>query len=62
MLTRYLGAIINLQQAGEHKDFAYGIKELVFSYGESALMMSVLGDPKEGKVPLEYVRILVGES
>jgi hypothetical protein len=50
------------RKAGAHKDFAYGIKELVFSYGESALMMGILGDPKEGKVPLEYVRILFGKS
>lgn len=49
-------------KAGENEGFQYGIKELVFSYGESALLVGVLGDPKEGKVPLEWVKVLFGES
>jgi Peroxidase, family 2 len=39
------------------KDFQYGIKEFILSYGESALFLG-LGDPKEGKIPLEYLKIL----
>lgn len=42
------------------KDFGYGIKEVVLSYGESALFMNVLG--KDGAAPLEWVRILFEEE
>jgi len=44
------------EEAG--KEFTYGIKEFVLSYGESALFLGLLGDPKEGKIPLEYLRVL----
>jgi Peroxidase, family 2 len=43
------------------KEFQYGIKEFVLSYGESALFLGLLGDPKEGKIPLEFLRVLFGE-
>jgi hypothetical protein len=43
------------------KDWQYGIKEFILSYGESALFLSLLGDPKNGKIPVEYLRVLVGE-
>ena len=42
------------------KVFGYGIKEVVLSYGESALFMNVLG--KDGRTPLEWVRILFEEE
>lgn len=42
------------------KQLSYGIKEVVLSYGESALFMNVLG--KDGKTPLEWVRILFEEE
>jgi hypothetical protein len=52
------------QQAERHeaagKVFAYGIKEAVLSYGESALFMNMLG--KDGVAPLEWVRILFEEE
>jgi len=44
------------------KDFQYGIKEFILSYGESALFLGILGDPKEGKIPLEYLRVLFQEE
>lgn len=31
------------------------------SYGESALFLGILGSPDEGKVPLEYLRVLFRE-
>lgn len=42
-------------------EFGYGIKEFILSYGESALFLGLLGDPKEGRIPVEYLRILFGE-
>lgn len=44
------------EEAG--KEWHYGIKEVVLSYGESALLLNVLG--KDGIAPLEWIRILVG--
>lgn len=38
-------------------DMTFGIKELILSYGETALILAVLGDPKRGKIPVEYVRV-----
>jgi hypothetical protein len=40
------------------KVLTYGIKEFVLSYGESALFLGMLGGPKEGKIPLEYLKVL----
>lgn len=48
------------EEAG--KEFGYGIKEFILSYGESALFLGLLGDPKEGKIPVEYLRVLFGSS
>lgn len=42
------------------KEFHYGIKEVILSYGETALLLSVLG--KDGVAPLEWIRVLVGKS
>ncbi|KAH7418852.1 Chloroperoxidase, partial [Cadophora sp. MPI-SDFR-AT-0126] len=44
------------------KDFQYGIKEFILSYGESALLLGLLGDPKDGKIPLEYLKVLFQEE
>lgn len=38
----------------------YGIRQLVFSYGETALYLSVMGDPLTGKAPISYVKSLFG--
>ncbi|KIV99284.1 uncharacterized protein PV09_09052 [Verruconis gallopava] len=42
------------------KEFGYGIKEVILSYGESALFLNMLG--KDGAAPLEWVRILFEEE
>jgi hypothetical protein len=47
--------------ADANKDFQYGIKEFILSYGESALFLGLLGSPKEGKIPIEYLRVLFGK-
>lgn len=44
------------------KDFQYGIKEFILSYGESALFLGILGSPKDGTIPLKYLRVLFGKS
>jgi hypothetical protein len=31
-------------------------------YGESALFLGILGDPKDGKIPLEYLKVLFGKK
>jgi len=56
---RVLAAKKAHEEAG--KAFEYGIKEFVLSYGESALFMGLLGDAKEGKVKLEWVKVLFGK-
>ena len=43
------------------KDFRYGIKEFIISYGESALFLGLLGGPKDGRIPVEYLRVLFGK-
>ncbi|KAF2488826.1 Cloroperoxidase [Lophium mytilinum] len=57
--ARY-GRVLAAKKAHEEaqKTFEYGIKEFVLSYGESALFLGILGDPKEGKIPVEYLRVL----
>jgi hypothetical protein len=40
--------------------FGYGIKELIMSYGETALFLAMLGDPENGKIPIEHLKILFG--
>jgi hypothetical protein len=41
-----------------NKEFTYGLKEYILSLGETVLLLAVLGDPKEGKVPLQYLKVL----
>jgi hypothetical protein len=43
------------------KDFVYGIKEMAFSYGESALYLSVMGNPETKMAPLKYIKVLFGK-
>jgi Peroxidase, family 2 len=52
--------VLACQKAHEaaKKEFQYGLKEFILSYGETALLMGLLGDPKEGKIPLEYLKVL----
>jgi hypothetical protein len=42
----------------EGKEFTYGIKEAIMSYGETALYLNLLGH--DGIAPLEWVRIFFG--
>lgn len=42
-------------------DFTYTPQQFVLSYGETALYLSVMGDPITGVAPLEYVKIFFGQ-
>lgn len=42
--------------------FTYTPQQYVLSYGETALYLSVLGDPTTGVAPLDYVKIFFGKS
>jgi Peroxidase, family 2 len=39
----------------------FGIKECFFSYGETALLLGFLGDPKNGKVPIDWIKTVFGK-
>lgn len=41
--------------------FQYGPREFVLSYGETALYLSVMGDPITGVAPVKYVKVFFGE-
>jgi len=43
------------------KDFRYGVKEFIISYVESAFFLGLLGGPKDGKIPIEYLKVLFGK-
>jgi hypothetical protein len=47
-------------KAAERK-IEYGIKEVILSYGETALLLALLGDPKDGKIPVKYLKTLFGK-
>jgi hypothetical protein len=49
-------------QRKANPDFVYNAKDIILSYGETALYLSVLGDPVTGHPPIEWVRVLFGES
>ncbi|KAH7323887.1 Chloroperoxidase [Rhexocercosporidium sp. MPI-PUGE-AT-0058] len=61
--ARY-GRVMAAKKAHEDagKEFQYGIKEFILSYGESALFLGILGDPKDGQIPLEYLKVLFEEE
>jgi len=44
----------------EGKEFTYGIKEIIMSYGETALYLNLLGH--DGIAPLEWVKIFFEEE
>ncbi|ORY07046.1 Chloroperoxidase, partial [Clohesyomyces aquaticus] len=49
----------------ERKTIQYGVKEFVLSYGESALVLGIIGGKgkgREGKVRVEWVRVLFEEE
>lgn len=41
-------------------DDIYGVRQLVLSYGETALYLSTMGSPITGVAPLSYVKSLFG--
>lgn len=41
-------------------EVVYGARQLVLSYGETALYLSVMGDPVTGEAPMAYVKSLFG--
>jgi hypothetical protein len=41
--------------------FTYTPQQFILSYGETALYISVMGDPIYGVAPIEYVKIFFGE-
>jgi len=40
--------------------FTYTPQQFILSYGETALYLSVLGDPTHGFAPLDYVKVFFG--
>lgn len=42
--------------------FTYGPVQFIFSYGETAIYNSTMGDPTTGVAPIEYVRALFEEE
>lgn len=49
------------EERARDSHFTYTPQQFVLSYGETALYLSVMGDPVTGIAPLEYVRIFFGE-
>lgn len=43
-------------------DFIYGARQVVLSYGETALYLSIMGDPVTGKAPVSFIESLFGMS
>jgi hypothetical protein len=50
------------EEAGRDSRFTYTAQQFVLSYCETALYLSVMGDPTTGVAPLEYVKDFFGES
>jgi hypothetical protein len=51
-----------LQSKATNPEFVYGPRELVLSYGETALYLSVMGDPISGVAPVNYIKEFFGKS
>lgn len=47
-----------LTEKARDPDFTYGLVQFIFSYGETAIYLSVMGDPKTGIAPVEYIKVL----
>lgn len=59
--VRYARVMASKAKHEQHdKTWTYGLREAVMSYGETALLLSLLG--KDGVAPIEWIRILFGES
>lgn len=46
------------EEAAQDPKFTYTAQQLLLSYGETALYLSVMDDPITGVAPLEYVKII----
>lgn len=49
-------------EAARDPTFTYGPVQFIFSYGETAIYISTMGDPTTGVAPIEYVRALFEEE
>lgn len=49
-------------EAGRDPVFTYTPQQFIFSYGETAIYLSTMGDPVTGVAPLKYVRALFEEE
>lgn len=45
-------------EAGRDPAFSYGPVQFIFSYGETAIYLSTMGDPTTGSAPVDFVNIL----
>jgi hypothetical protein len=48
-------------EEGRDPKFTYTPQQFILSYGETALYISVMGDPITGVAPIEYVKIFFGK-
>jgi hypothetical protein len=49
------------EESARDSHFTYTPQQFILSYGETALYLSVMGDPITGVAPLEYVKVFFGE-
>ncbi|KUJ18430.1 Cloroperoxidase, partial [Mollisia scopiformis] len=49
-------------EAARDPTFTYGPVQFIFSYGETAIYLSTMGDPTTGVAPIEYVKSLFEEE
>jgi hypothetical protein len=47
-----------LDSKTKNKDFTYGIREAIFSYGENAIYLQAMADPVSGMAKIPYVKSL----
>jgi len=45
-------------EAARDPNFSYGPVQFIFSYGETAIYLSTMGDPVTGSAPVDFVNIL----
>lgn len=51
-----------LTEQARNSGFVYGPEQLVLSYGEMSLLLSVMGDPVTGVAPVKYIKQFVRKS
>lgn len=50
-----------MTEKNRNPSFTYNAKDVILSYGETSLYLSVLGDPVAGHPPVQWVRTLFGK-